>query len=936
MVKYGKIYRKIQTEEWKKYYIDYKLLKQKIKEIKNKLTNVIRTSRNRKLSRASLLSTSLIPEEDIESENNSLYKEENGIYLKEFVELLIKEFHKSYNFYIQIEKVLTKKMNIHLCTQTSYSNYSLEELSKEMKSLYLTIFLTKSLNDFVNDIMTAMKKILKKFDKNFSRIFGIITPLFILKLFSKKNSELDYMLQFKIIDEICVMGESSANELKKYFDQNTEENTVENNEYRNTFLNQYNETLKYINSIDEIIYFKAQTKDWIDYISNEKNKKVNVKYLENEIFNPILSSSYYKDTQIDKFLSTKQAYDDLKTIQKPLSKVNKRNIILILIHTFFYNSLLTCIYPIIYYYEYLCGGYRLFFLMTFLVFTAIAVLYFAQYLSTLIFYECISVKKIKFTYTISYTLFLIGSLIYILSAFYPIEEGHFKLRAVMLGASRLLIGLGSNQVQGKRYITLYTPKYYLPLLSKIYLIVEYSGFILGPFCTFLSSILYIGVVYNIFNGVFYYGTFASLLMLIINQMFFISPKDERFSIVMEKNSDLNANASFSQINQLNLEDDDSEDKEFYRLQKEAEEKRKADLEPTKSDDLVFEVNNKNLKNIINTEKSDINNENIKEEEKGEEEIIFNKIKEEKEEDNENIDKKGLAENYFNNIDIGRYSDVDVSKEEIETIKDIENKLFEYQEKSNFMNVDMIPRILDDIILNEKKIFGYINRNYIKILLLLLFNSFIKENLIIYTSYEILFTYYNLKGDFDKEKDSKTVLEFAEDKKGSVRIMCLLISAELLLQIVSMFFIIPFFRINLVFKKYLMIAMVASIIFMVPLLFHLKLGIYIPIVSIDLCLHKIIEVLCSCFLVYLIPPKWKYAHVRASSLVVHVMTFAKIFSCFLCFSCFDEEHKEQIKTNIYILSSIALVSYGIIFFFIYKSKNLRVKALIRVMKKRGEE
>ena len=72
-----------------------------------------------------------------------------------------------------------------------------------MKSLSLTIFLTKSLNDFVNDIMTAMKKILKKFDKNFSRVFGIITPLFVLKLLSKQNSGLDYMLQFKIIDEIC-------------------------------------------------------------------------------------------------------------------------------------------------------------------------------------------------------------------------------------------------------------------------------------------------------------------------------------------------------------------------------------------------------------------------------------------------------------------------------------------------------------------------------------------------------------------------------------------------------------------------------------------------------------------------------------------------------------------------------------------------------------
>ena len=172
MVKYGKIYRKIQTPEWSKYYINYKLLKIKIKEIRNKLGNVIRNSA--RTSRTSLLSSPLIPEEDIENENNALYKEENGIYLKEFIDLLIREFYRSYNFYIQIEKVLIKKMNAHLCTQTSYSNYNLQELSKEMKSLSLTIFLTKSLNDFINDIMTAMKKILKKFDKNFSRVFGII------------------------------------------------------------------------------------------------------------------------------------------------------------------------------------------------------------------------------------------------------------------------------------------------------------------------------------------------------------------------------------------------------------------------------------------------------------------------------------------------------------------------------------------------------------------------------------------------------------------------------------------------------------------------------------------------------------------------------------------------------------------------------------------
>ncbi len=37
MVKYGKEYRKLQLDEWKKYYLNYKLLKQKIKEMKKTL-----------------------------------------------------------------------------------------------------------------------------------------------------------------------------------------------------------------------------------------------------------------------------------------------------------------------------------------------------------------------------------------------------------------------------------------------------------------------------------------------------------------------------------------------------------------------------------------------------------------------------------------------------------------------------------------------------------------------------------------------------------------------------------------------------------------------------------------------------------------------------------------------------------------------------------
>ena len=175
-------------------------------------------------TRPSILSLPLLPEVQQDEEGNlsTLYKEKNGELLKEFIKLLLQEFKKSYSFFTGIEKVLIKKINTHLYTQTSYSTYGLVELSKEMKSLSLTVYLAKCLNAFINDIMMAVKKILKKFDKKFGCIFGLITPNLILNLLSKKNSELEYLLQFKIIDEVSTIAESSTYELKKYFDQNIE------------------------------------------------------------------------------------------------------------------------------------------------------------------------------------------------------------------------------------------------------------------------------------------------------------------------------------------------------------------------------------------------------------------------------------------------------------------------------------------------------------------------------------------------------------------------------------------------------------------------------------------------------------------------------------------------------------------------------------------
>lgn len=124
MAKFGKLYRKIQLEEWRKHYINYKLLKQKIKEMKKKL---FKTLRNTEGPRPEILSIPLIPDDDEnESEENkekrsSIYKDEKGQYLKEFIELLMNEFKRSYKFFKDIEEILVKKMNHHLLFLSFFS-----------------------------------------------------------------------------------------------------------------------------------------------------------------------------------------------------------------------------------------------------------------------------------------------------------------------------------------------------------------------------------------------------------------------------------------------------------------------------------------------------------------------------------------------------------------------------------------------------------------------------------------------------------------------------------------------------------------------------------------------------------------------------------------------------------------------------------------------
>ena len=896
MAKYGKQYRKLQLPEWKKYYLDYKGLKHKIRLMKRALVKDIKD--NNKENRPSLLAEPLLPEEiEKNKEGTNLYNDKKGQHLKEFISLLISEFKKSYNFIINMEKVFIKKTNTHLYTQTSYSTYNLAELSKEMKLISLTVYLAKCLNAFINDIMMAIKKILKKFDKNFASVYGLITPHIILKLLSKDKSELEYILQFKVIDEVSTILESSTLELKRYFDQNNENANPDDAKNREAFMAKYNDTLKYIKDIDELIYFKTQYKDWIDYISKKKYKK-GTKYSENDIFNPILSASYYKDNLLDKFLSTKDAFNEIKNIQRKITLVNKRNIILILTQAFFYNSLLTCIFPVLF--DTFKSDKTI---NNIFIFIIVGTTYLGQWCSIFFFYNCMSIKKIKLSYLICYSLIFVGSLLYILSF---LNDSNAQLKGLILGGARLLIGLGSNPMMGKKYLTLYTPKYLLPTLSKVYLIIELSGLILGPCITAIFFIMKNPPKFISSNCIGYYGALVSVILIIINQIFMISPGDQNFTVIENQTKD-DVNISTSKyIGNNNFEDDDEQDKEFYKIQKEKQERKTAGLEPTRSDDVQIEVkeNDATKSNVgLGNTASDVN---LKDEK--DDDTNYNKIMEGQNE---------IVENYINNVDTERYSDVYLSNQQKKEIDQMIDQLYKYQEESNFTYIDMIPRTLDDIILNEQKTFGYMNKNYIIILLLLFSNNLIKENLMIHSAF-VIYQFF----------------------KNKMIICCLLISAEILLQLLSLFFIMPFYKVNIIFKKNLIIFMIGSIVFMIPLLISGKSYIYayIPIVSIDILIHKIIEVICSSFLVYLIPPQWKYAHIKASSLPIYLMTLGKIIACTFCFfSCITGEiWSISILYNNLFLILFAFCVYLILGLIIKKSNNFRVKALARILRRKALE
>ena len=918
MVKYGKLFRELQITEFKEHYINYKRLKQKIKQIRGILPQI--STKMMKGRPSNLSNLKLRPTILSENDENDVFAsgDQYEEQLKEFKTLLDKEFQRFYLYFKKIKKQLHNKINKHLYTQTNYLSYTTKEFSKEIDNIRNTTYLAKCLNDFINDNMMAIKKILKKFDKKFSNFFGNLGPKYILDNLSKQNSELEYLLQFKIIDEASCICESNLKVLTECFREFSSSNNIDNN-FKENFYEKRQKIFEFLKDIDESIYFKIQYKEWFYFTRKDASIISNSNLFKNLMFNPILFSAYHKDDLMNKFLSRKEDIKEVEQIQIPLSIENKINITLIFIQTFFYNTLISGIYPLLFEFLGESNG------KTFIPYSLliIASTYLFSYFS-IMFYHYFGTKNIKLAYSISYLLFAVGSVAYIISYRAENENNNGKtklMKSAVIGYlvfSRIIVGLGANPTMGKKYILNYASKYFLPFISKIYVLISILGHSMGPLIGFFlfeikDKKFFDFIYYSKYNFIGWYGFIMSNLLLITNLVLFTSPFSPKFNRLKIKNKNSHYLTFTSQDTPF-LESDieDSQDKEFYRLQKEMKLKssNEKDLESDSNENRQMsykEIDERNLIHLSNLNEDDINSEGKNKSSIEKEKILIKSstldIKEIKD-----IEDRIKQEN--NHLDqvyplfLSSNSNFEMSKEET-------------QEEGSFAHINMIPRTIDDLIIKEKKTFGYLNKNLMIILILLFFDNLLKENFVAYCSY---YFYFKIKYD----DDCKDYM--------SVKYLSCLISVSYLSEIFSLPFILPLYKINTSIKKLLITLMVLTIVLMIPLSIEYIVGkhiiFYFIIISFVILISSIIEVLASCYLAYLTPPEWKFSQINAGALPLYVMTFGKLSGCLICLSAFSD----NLLLNHHNIIMLTLIGYSISGFFILKSKNFRIKAIARIMRK----
>ena len=195
MVKYGKEFRQNQKNEWKEKYFNYKAQKKLIKKHIEQRKEI-----------------ELIGDIDLDEKIKQL------AFI--FEEGLSKEMKRVFIFFANKEKILYKKINESLHHKDEYEQFGLKDFEQQYEELSQLSELSVDMSNFVFYNLKALIKILKKYDKKvitYKKKDILIKQNYIQEKIEEQNSDILYLLKFKMIDEVNVILEDLINCLMKQF-----------------------------------------------------------------------------------------------------------------------------------------------------------------------------------------------------------------------------------------------------------------------------------------------------------------------------------------------------------------------------------------------------------------------------------------------------------------------------------------------------------------------------------------------------------------------------------------------------------------------------------------------------------------------------------------------------------------------------------------------
>ena len=495
MVKYGKEFRRNQNLEWRDKYFDYKAKKKMINEYIKKKEGI--------------------------ANNDVSFLADLEKWTSEFEQSLDKDIKKVYIFFANKERTLFKCLNESLHLKDSYGNFDLATYLNELKKLKELSDLSLKMSYFIFYNLKAVIKILKKFDKK------VITPKnkdyqirmnYIQTKIEEQNSDILYLIKFKIIDEVNVLLENLINHLMKEFKSNKD--ILEEDSNEKDLENKLIEELPDMKDATKII------NDSYDQIKSHIQEIDKVSARVQKLFMPWKDFLKISTDINSKFLQiTRESNVNVERTQSlaqtmAVSKDSKYNIFIVLAHGFLYMFSFSVIIP-----------------SSFLIFEKFnldydksiiywAILMMMAPLGTLFnyLYEAFLFKKsTKKPLVISCIGLIIGNVLYVIAL------GLDEIELLLIG--RFICGLFNLRTHNKMYIINFLTQkdisFYLTMFHTTSILGLSVGFLLN------TGILFIEVNNIYFNNLTIGALISiifSFILLIISLAMFTEAHSNKFNI----------------------------------------------------------------------------------------------------------------------------------------------------------------------------------------------------------------------------------------------------------------------------------------------------------------------------------------------------------------------------------------------------------------------